>query len=70
MLNRTTAFQIVSMLMAATIHGQIYTSRCHFIVIDMTNLPFAPEMGALTSRFFIHSPRMAEAGTFPRSESP
>jgi hypothetical protein len=56
MLNRTTAFQIVSMLMAATIHGQIY----HFTVIDTRLtchlLVLTPEMGALTSQFFIHSP--------------
>ena len=60
MLNRTTAFQIVSMLMAATIHGQIYTSLYHFIVIDTRLtchlLVLTPEMGALTSQFFIHSP--------------
>jgi hypothetical protein len=59
MLDRTTAFQIVSMLMAATIHGQIYTSLCHFIVIDTGLtchlLVLTPEMGALTSPFFIHS---------------
>jgi hypothetical protein len=41
LLDRTIAFQIVSTLMAATIHGHIYTSLRHFIVIDTTNLPFA-----------------------------
>jgi hypothetical protein len=59
MLDRTTAFQIVDMLMAATIHGQIYTSLCHFIVID-TRLTchlvvLTPEMSSLISPFFIHS---------------
>lgn len=60
MLDRTTAFQIVSMLLAATIHGQIYTSLCHFIVVDtrLTRhlLVLTPVMGALTSQFLIHSP--------------
>jgi hypothetical protein len=60
MLDRTTAFQIVSMLMAATIHGQIYTSLCHFIVIYTRLichlLTLTPEMGVLTSQFFIHLP--------------
>ena len=39
--DRTIAFQMVSMLMAATTHDQIYTSPRHFIVIGTTNLPFA-----------------------------
>ena len=41
LLDRTIAFQIVSTLMAATIHGQIYIALRHFIVIDTTNLLFA-----------------------------
>jgi hypothetical protein len=60
MLDRTTAFQIVSMLTAATIHGQIYTSLCKFIAVDtrLTRhlLVLTPVMGGVTSQFFIHSP--------------
>jgi hypothetical protein len=60
MLDRTTACQIVSMLMAAIIHGRIYTSVCHFVVIytrlTCHLLLLTPEIGVLTSQFFIHLP--------------
>ena len=60
MLDRTTACQIVSMLVAATIHVQIYTSLYHFVVIytGLTRhlLLLTPETGALTFQFFIHLP--------------
>jgi hypothetical protein len=60
MLDRTTAFQIVSMLMAATTHGEIYTSLRHFVVVytrlTCHLLLLTPEMGALAFQFFIHLP--------------
>jgi hypothetical protein len=59
MLDLTTAFQIVGMLMAATTHGEIYPLLNHFSYRHVTNLPFATAdtgMGVLTSQFFIHLP--------------